>query len=194
MKKKLVHLTTAQFAKMHNVNKRTLHYYDNIGLFSPCTKGENGYRYYEISQSIDFEYIRMLKDLNMSIEEIKLYLRKPSPDKFIEIAETKEKEIENQIKKLKHIKKILQIKKEQVNFCNNLQEQEIKVINCKKEKVSIIPYSFVENDISKLFDYVKNIWNLEQIQMGVGGMLSLKKVMNKEFELYYKLYTPVLSI
>ena len=26
---------------MHNVNKRTLHYYDNIGLFSPCTKGEN---------------------------------------------------------------------------------------------------------------------------------------------------------
>lgn len=193
MKKKLVHLTTAQFAKMHNVNKRTLHYYDNIGLFSPCTKGENGYRYYEISQSIDFEYIRMLKDLNMSIEEIKLYLRKPSPDKFIEIAETKEKEIENQIKKLKHIKKILQIKKEQVNFCNNLQEQEIKVINCKKEKISIIPYSFVENDISKLFDYVKNIWNLEQIQMGVGGMLSLKKVMNKEFELYDKLYTPVLN-
>ncbi len=47
------------------------------------------------------------------------------------------------------------------------------MINCKKEKVSIIPYSFVENDISKLFDYVKNIWNLEQIQMGVGGMLSL---------------------
>lgn len=33
MKKNLVHLTTAQFAKMHNVNKRTLHYYDNIGLF-----------------------------------------------------------------------------------------------------------------------------------------------------------------
>lgn len=58
---------------MQKVNKRTLHYYDNIGLFSPCTKRENGYRYYEISQSIDFEYIRMLKELYMSIEEIKLY-------------------------------------------------------------------------------------------------------------------------
>ena len=193
MKKNSVLLTTAQFAKMHKVNKRTLHYYDDIGLFSPCTKGENGYRYYEISQSIDFEYIRMLKDLHMSIEEIKLYLRKPSPDKFIKIAETKEKEIEIQIRKLKHIKKILQTKKKQVNFCNSLQEQEIKVVDCKEEKISIIPYSFVEDNVSSLFDYIKNIWSLEQIQMGVGGMISLEKVMNKDFELYDGVYTPALN-
>ena len=35
-------LTTAQFAKLHEVNKRTLHYYDDIGLFCPLTKEENG--------------------------------------------------------------------------------------------------------------------------------------------------------
>ena len=34
MKKKRSGLTTAQFAKLHGVNKRTLHYYDTIGLFS----------------------------------------------------------------------------------------------------------------------------------------------------------------
>lgn len=28
MNKEIFHLTTAQFAKLHNVNKRTLHYYD----------------------------------------------------------------------------------------------------------------------------------------------------------------------
>ena len=70
MRKEIKRLTTAQFAKLHEVNKRTLHYYDEIGLFHPLTKAENGYRYYDISQSIDFEYIRMLKELNMSIEEI----------------------------------------------------------------------------------------------------------------------------
>ena len=63
MKKEMKRLTTAQFAKLHEVNKRTLHYYDDIGLFCPLTKEENGYRYYDISQSIDFEYIRMLKIL-----------------------------------------------------------------------------------------------------------------------------------
>ena len=34
-------LTTAQFAALHEVNKRTLHYYDSIELFSPETKGDN---------------------------------------------------------------------------------------------------------------------------------------------------------
>ena len=57
MKKDFMYLTTSQFAKIHGVNKRTLHYYDDIGLFSPNKKGDNGYRYYDISQSIDFEYI-----------------------------------------------------------------------------------------------------------------------------------------
>ena len=38
MKKSNIQLTTAQFAKLHEVNKRTLHYYDDIGLFSPNTK------------------------------------------------------------------------------------------------------------------------------------------------------------
>ena len=121
-------LTTAQFAELHKVNKRTLHYYDSIGLFSPHTKGDNGYRYYNIAQSIDFEYIRMLKDLNMSIEEIEMYLRSPSPEKFLKIAETKENEIDAQIKKLKYIKNILHRKKEQINFCQNLQENEISII------------------------------------------------------------------
>lgn len=33
MKKNTIKLTTAQFARLHNINKRTLHYYDSIGLF-----------------------------------------------------------------------------------------------------------------------------------------------------------------
>ena len=55
MNKENLYLTIAQFAKLHNVNKRTLHYYAKIGLFSPNYKGENNYRYYSNLQSIDFE-------------------------------------------------------------------------------------------------------------------------------------------
>lgn len=72
MKKNSSQLTIAEFAKLHKDNKRTLHYYDNIGLFSPKSKGKNGYRYYDSSQSVDLEYIRTLKDLDMSIEELVL--------------------------------------------------------------------------------------------------------------------------
>lgn len=191
--KKKIKLTTAQFAKLHEVNRRTLHYYDTIGLFSPNEKGENGYRYYDISQSINFEYVRMLKELNMSIEEIGAYLENPTTDKFIKIADTKEKEIDIEIKKLKHIKKILKTKKEQVSFCENLQEQQITVEECKAEKIFILPYDFAENDISQLFAYVKDKWSIEQIRMGIGGIIAIEKVIDNNFEVYDGIYTPALG-
>lgn len=37
MQKPPIHLTTAHFANLHEINRRTLHYYDSIGLFSPIT-------------------------------------------------------------------------------------------------------------------------------------------------------------
>ena len=192
MKKSSIRLTTAQFANLHEVNKRTLHYYDTIGLFSPKEKGENGYRYYDISQSIDFEYIRMLKELNMSIDEIIAYVENPNSDKFIQIADIKEQELEKQIQSLKRTKKILQTKKAQVKFCENIQKQNIRIVDCKEEKLLVLPYDFSDDDFSSFFSYVKDTWSIEQIRMGIGGYISVDKVMKAEFEIYDGIYTPAL--
>ena len=94
----IIKLTVSQFAKLHNVNKRTLHYYDEIGIFSPDYKGDNGYRYYDYMQGVDFEYIKMLKELNMGLDEIKKYIDNPNEDDFKEIAEVKIKEIAHSIR------------------------------------------------------------------------------------------------
>ena len=88
MNRRSIKLTTSQFAKIHGLNKRTLHYYDTIGLFSPHYKGDNNYRYYDDSQSIQLEYIRMLKELNMSIKEIKEYLNHPNQADFLPVSYT----------------------------------------------------------------------------------------------------------
>jgi len=79
MKRETMRLTTSQFAKLHDVNRRTLHYYDNIGLFSPKYKGENGYRYYDYAQSIDFEFIRMLKEIKIMYRHGNLVISIPLP-------------------------------------------------------------------------------------------------------------------
>ncbi|MEG2037088.1 MAG: MerR family DNA-binding transcriptional regulator, partial [Ruthenibacterium sp.] len=65
--------TTGQFARMHHINKRTLHYYDSIGLFSPAGVGENGYRYYTYLQGTALEMLLTMRELDMSIEEIDRY-------------------------------------------------------------------------------------------------------------------------
>ena len=193
MKKEMKRLTTAQFAKLHEVNKRTLHYYDDIGLFCPLTKEENGYRYYDISQSIDFEYIRMLKELNMSIKEIEMYRKQPTPDNFLKIADTKEQELDKEIRKLKNIKRILQAKKEQIVFCESLQEREIRVEECKSERILTFPYDFSEDDIYQIFSPLKSTWGIEQIRMGIGSFISLDNVYNMNFTKYDGIYTMALN-
>lgn len=193
MNRRSIKLTTSQFAKIHGLNKRTLHYYDTIGLFSPHYKGDNNYRYYDDSQSIQLEYIRMLKELNMSIEEIEAYCKNPAADSFLKIADTKIKEIDIEIQKLKSIKKILNVKKDNLALCENLFEQAIRVEEHPSESILITPYDFLEDNISEIFTYLKDTWSIEQIRMGIGGFISLDKVINEEFEKYDGLYTPAIS-
>ena len=59
MKNKKYLYTTGQFAKLNGINRRTLHYYDEIGLFSPEFKEENGYRYYTCFQTVQLELTRL---------------------------------------------------------------------------------------------------------------------------------------
>ena len=51
MKNKKYFLTSGEFAKMNGINKRTLHYYNDIGLFRPEMIDENGYHYYSRFQA-----------------------------------------------------------------------------------------------------------------------------------------------
>lgn len=56
-------LRAADFARICGTNKRTLHHYDQIGLFAPALRGENGYRYYSQEQYDVFMVIAALKEL-----------------------------------------------------------------------------------------------------------------------------------
>ena len=52
--------SSGEFAKLTGVNKRTLHYYNEIGLFRPEIIGENGYHYYTCFQFTELELILTL--------------------------------------------------------------------------------------------------------------------------------------
>ena len=69
-----LYFTTGEFARILGVKKHTLFHYDQIGLFSPALKEENGYRYYFVWQMDVFEVIKALQKLGMPLEEIKEYL------------------------------------------------------------------------------------------------------------------------
>lgn len=193
MKKDFCEYTTAEFAGIHEVNKRTLHYYDKIGLFAPYAKGGNHYRYYSSSQSMEFEYIRMLKELGMSIDEIKAYVKNPNAKDFIAIADKKTAEIDQMIVKLKQTKNLLQAKKAQVQLSENKENMEIEIVQCRQERFVTAPYSFQDDDMPGAFSYMKSMWGIEQCRAGVGSYISLEKVQENNFSEYDGLFAPALN-
>lgn len=105
-----MYFTTGEFAKITGVTKHTLFHYDDIGLFSPELKHENGYRYYSIGQLEVFDVIWTLKELDMPLSAIKEYLAARSPQAFASLLENEEKNIERKIKRLKETRRWLRAK------------------------------------------------------------------------------------
>ena len=76
-------LTIGQFAALHGINKKTLMWYDEIGLFQPAIiHPENGYRYYNYYQSPILETILLLRELDVSIHEIQEFMKNRSAERL----------------------------------------------------------------------------------------------------------------
>lgn len=66
---------TGKFSRMARVSKRTLRYYDSIDLFKPRkTDNQTGTRYYSAEQFADLNRIISLKELGMTLDQIRRML------------------------------------------------------------------------------------------------------------------------
>ena len=67
LKEKAALFTIGQFAALHEINKKTLMWYDEIGLLKPACIKENGYRYYSYQQSAALETILINQQQDMDM-------------------------------------------------------------------------------------------------------------------------------
>lgn len=99
-----------EVARLHNITKKTLLYYEKIGLFKPCTIDEyNGYRYY---RRVDFpllKHIIYLKDIGFSLTEIKELLDRRSHKLMLEYLEKRQAEVQKQLSDLRKIEEAISI-------------------------------------------------------------------------------------
>ncbi|HEY1014728.1 MAG TPA: MerR family transcriptional regulator [Herpetosiphonaceae bacterium] len=64
--------TVGDFARLAQVSKRLLRYYDEIGLFAPSQiDPATGYRFYRAEQLSDLNRILALKELGLSLDQIR---------------------------------------------------------------------------------------------------------------------------
>ncbi|QHW34034.1 MerR family transcriptional regulator [Paenibacillus rhizovicinus] len=63
-----------ELAKLTGLTVRTLRFYDNIGLFSPSAFSDSGHRLYDERDIARLHQILALKELNLSLDEVRAVL------------------------------------------------------------------------------------------------------------------------
>lgn len=100
--------TVKEIAKLTGISVRTLHYYDEIGLFTPTMKSETGYRLYDDKALETLQQILFFREFDIPLKEIKSIMENSSLDR-------------DQILKMQ--RKMLVIKKERIErLISNIDE------------------------------------------------------------------------
>lgn len=74
-------MTVKEVSKLTGISVRTLHYYDEIGLFSPTEKSEAGYRFYDDKAMETLQQILFFREFDIPLKEIKSIMENPAFDK-----------------------------------------------------------------------------------------------------------------
>ncbi len=105
MEQKLFQIT--EFAKIARTSRKTLQYYDELDLFRPALVGENGYRYYALSQLDRLALIAALRDMGLSLREIKSYLQQEDGENLNALLEAQLDRAEEMMERLRRRKALL---------------------------------------------------------------------------------------
>ena len=93
-------LSIKSFSRLTGIKQSTLRYYDDLGLFSPAVRGENGYRYYSPQQIVTINSINLLHELDMPIRQITHIQSNRSPELMFDILNEKEAALEAEFIKI----------------------------------------------------------------------------------------------
>ncbi|WP_288226870.1 MerR family transcriptional regulator [uncultured Enterococcus sp.] len=139
------YLTISELAKYAGISRRTLIYYDQIHLFKPAKIGENGYRYYSIDQYFELDVILLLKNLDVSLDEIHAFLKNRNVDYVLDGFMRQKQKVDEQINKLKGIRGTLDSYIERYTTLKNF---DLESITCSYREAE----SFVISDTIENFD------------------------------------------
>jgi len=73
--------TVKEVSELTGISVRTLHYYDEIGLFEPTIVSEAGYRLYDDKALERLQQILFFREFDMPLKEIKSIMENPNLDK-----------------------------------------------------------------------------------------------------------------
>ncbi len=195
MNKKEKLLTIGQFAAMHGINKKTLMWYDETGLFKPAyINPENGYRCYTYHQSPILETILLLRELDVSINEIRDFMKKRSAASLKLLLEEKINDLERSITHLQAVRNTLGKYQQNMSTLLTMDLSEISII--EKEERCLITVD-IDKDTSFEQEVEMVTAETEKYHLGrlhdanYGSMLSVDSLYRGSFDDYGKIFIEI---
>mgnify|MGYP002702238524 CR=1 FL=1 len=191
-------LTIGQFAALHGINKKTLMWYDEIGLFKPAAVNPvNGYRCYNYYQSPILETILLLRELDVSIGEIQDFMKNRSAQHMKKLLDEKIGELDLQIMHLQAVKQTLCNHQQNMTALLTMDLSEIAVV--EKEERCLVTVD-IDKDIT--FEQEVELITAEtaRYQLGrlhdasYGSMIPVASIENGKFDDYTKLFIEIPSL
>ena len=154
----LKYLSTGEFAKLCNVKKHTLFHYDEIGILKPESYDENGYRHYSYTPLQLFYFISAMKEMGMSLSEIKIFLNNRTPEKVKNLFVNRINELSDEINKIKVLQEVLKSRVDKIQSVFNIDINSLQV-EYQEEQRFFLSKS-LKKDINKnLYAMIKNNFN-----------------------------------
>lgn len=192
------YFSSGEFAKLTGVNKRTLHYYNDIGLFRPEVIKENGYHYYSDFQFAQLEFILILRKIGLPIDEIRDYMTQPSHESFSDMMFKKKKLIDDSINQLLSVQAFLDQKAEKLKMGMEAEHGSIRLCTLPERKV-ILSSAFSgvlgDEDFSAAAEFALRLKKLFHLYDSFGSRISMDCIRQNKFDRYDSFYSycPALS-
>ncbi|MDR1801479.1 MAG: MerR family transcriptional regulator [Lachnospiraceae bacterium] len=121
-------LSIKEFAEYTGVKQHVLRHYDELGLFCPAVRGENGYRYYSPQQITTLNMVCVLSDMKALLREIGELTKKRSPETIMDLLEKQELKIDAEVRRLHDSHSIIHMYRTLIHTGLSANENEISVM------------------------------------------------------------------
>ncbi len=188
-------LTIGQFAALHGINKKTLMWYDEIGLFKPAAVNpENGYRYYSYYQSSILETILLLRELDVSIDEIQSFMRDRSAASMERLLGEKIGELDRNMAHLQAVRKTLENQRQNMQTLLTMDLSEICVVEREERclvTVDINKETSFDRQVEMITAETKKYQLRRLHDASYGTMISVKSLYAGNYEDYSRLFIEI---
>ncbi|MEH7352966.1 helix-turn-helix domain-containing protein [Neobacillus drentensis] len=120
-------ISIGKMAKLNNVSVQTLHHYDKIGLLSPSyTDPITNYRYYSIKQCASLDFIKYLKYMGFTLQEMLEFFTKEDAKSISKLLDEQIHLIGQKMNDLTQMKRTLEVASK--NYKTYMQIQNMGII------------------------------------------------------------------